>query len=152
MGFAVALPKANRLRRSQEFSAVYQRGLRRHSQHLTLRVLRQRPVIKGSGSRAGGNVGASPDNSPGASGLRMNSARRPTRIGVSVSTKVSKRAVIRNRIKRRIQAALYQFLPSFAVGWDLVVVVHPVAVECDYSQFLQELEQLLVDAEVFHGN
>jgi ribonuclease P protein component len=148
VGFAVALPKANRLRRSQEFSLVYQRGLRRHSQHLTLRALRQRPVIKSGATQAVGDVSGVPD----ASYLRMHPALRPTRIGISVSTKVSKRAVIRNRIKRRIQAALYQFLPSFAVGWDLVVVVHAAAVGCDYSQFLQELEQLLVDAEVFHGN
>ncbi len=147
-GFAVALPKANRLRRSQEFSTVYQRGLRRHSQHLKLRVLQQRPII-----RRGGAQTDSPDSgSQDTSYLRVNSVLRPTRIGVSVSTKVSKRAVIRNRIKRQIQAALYQFLPCFSVGWDLVVVVHAVAVECDYSQFLQELEQLLVDAEVFHGN
>lgn len=148
MGFAVALPKANRLRRSQDFSAVYQRGLRRHSQHLTLRVLQQGPTIRGGGSQAHGDALGSPVSSY----LRMNPVLRPTRIGVSVSTKVSKRAVMRNRIKRRIQAALYQFLPSFAVGWDLVVVVHAAAVECDYSQFLQELKQLLVDAEVFHGN
>jgi ribonuclease P protein component len=32
-----------------------------------------------------------------------------------------------------------------------VIVVRPSAVECDYWQFLQELEQLLIDAEVVHG-
>jgi ribonuclease P protein component len=144
----VALPKANRLRRSQEFSAVYQRGLRRHSQHLTLRVLRQRLVIKGGAAAMGHLPGALPESvsSP------LCRSPRPTRIGVSVSTKVSKRAVVRNRMKRQILGILYPFLPRMAVGCDLVVVVHPVAVECDYSQFLQELEQLLIDAEVFHGN
>lgn len=44
-----------------------------------------------------------------------------------------------------------QLLPSMSESWDLLVVVHPQAAQCDYLQFLQELEQLLVDAEVLHG-
>ena len=78
----------------------------------------------------------------------------PTRIGISVSTKVSKRAVVRNRIKRRIAAALHQLLPKLLPGWRLVVVVKPTAAqqECVTQQFLQELEQLLVQAEVFNGH
>jgi ribonuclease P protein component len=75
-------------------------------------------------------------------------AQQPTRVGISISQKVSKRAVIRNRIKRQIRAGLRSLIGHMAPGWDLVVVVHPQAVECDYLQFLQELEQLLIDAEV----
>lgn len=76
----------------------------------------------------------------------------PTQIGVSVSTKVSKRAVVRNRIRRLIWAAFQQLIPKLDPGWQLVIVVHPQAVQCDYQQFLQELNQLLVDAEVINGN
>jgi ribonuclease P protein component len=47
---------------------------------------------------------------------------------------------------------MYGFLPRFPTGWDLVIIVHPNAVECDYPQLLRELEQLLIDAEVFHGH
>jgi ribonuclease P protein component len=74
-----------------------------------------------------------------------------TRIGISINLKVSKRAVVRNRIKRQLRSALRQLLPRLISGWDLVIVVHPEAVECDYLQFLQELEQLLIQAEVIDG-
>lgn len=76
----------------------------------------------------------------------------PAQIGISISLKVSKRAVVRNRIKRQIRAALRQLLPRLTAGWKLVIIVRPQAVECDYFQFLQELEQLLLDAEVLNGN
>lgn len=76
----------------------------------------------------------------------------PNRFGISVSQKVSKRAVIRNRIKRQIRAGLRQLLPQMSAGWDFVVIVHPQAVECDYWQFLRELEQLLIQAEVINGH
>ncbi len=131
----MALPKANRLRRSQDFSAVYQKGRRHKSEHLTLRLLRHRPVIpvpvKRTGEVPQGGVLAS---------------SRPTRIGVSISTKVSKRSVVRNLLKRRILGIFYRLLPRFPAGWDLVIVVHPTAVECDYAQILRELEQVLAHA------
>ena len=78
----------------------------------------------------------------------------PSQIGISISTKVSKRAVVRNRIKRQIAAFLYQLLPKLSPGWRLVVVVKPAVVEleCGSQQFLQELEQLLTQAEVFSGH
>jgi len=77
----------------------------------------------------------------------------PTRIGISISLKVSKRAVIRNRIKRQLRAAFRCLLPQLSPGWRLVVVVQPSAAqECDYQQFLQELEQLLAEAEVLNGH
>lgn len=76
----------------------------------------------------------------------------PARIGISISQKVSKRAVIRNRIKRQICAALRRFLPQLAPGWQLVIVVKPGAIQCDYEEFLRELEQLLTSAEVLDGH
>lgn len=78
----------------------------------------------------------------------------PTKLGISVSTKVSKRAVIRNRIKRQIRAAFRSLLPQIAPGWRLIIVVQPRAVgeKCDYQQFLQELEQLLTKAEAIDGH
>jgi len=124
----VALPKVNRLKNRHEFQTLFREGNRLKSSHLTLRALRlQTPsgIITGA-----------------------------TRIGISISTKVSKRAVIRNRIKRQIRAAFRSLLPQIAPGWSLVVVVQPQAVlsKCDYQQFLQELEQLLAKAEVMNGH
>ena len=124
----MALPKVNRLKNRHEFQTLFREGNRLKSSHLTLRALRlQTP--------SGMITGA-------------------TRIGISISTKVSKRAVIRNRIKRQIRAAFRSLLPQIAPGWSLVVVVQPQAVlsKCDYQQFLQELKQLLAKAEVMNGH
>lgn len=125
----MGLSKSHRLKRRQDFSRVYQQGRRFKTAHLTLRVLQRSP---------------SPSDTAIAQPL-------PTRIGFSISLKVDKRAVVRNRIRRRLQAIMRQLLPSMSESWDLLVVVHPQAAQCDYLQFLQELEQLLVDAEVLHG-
>ncbi|WP_239651491.1 ribonuclease P protein component [Neosynechococcus sphagnicola] len=87
----MSLPQAHRLRRRQDFSAVYQNGQRWSASHLTLRALRQ------TDSHAASAIGA---------------AKLPTRFGISVSLKVSKLAVVRNRIKRWIRAVLRQLLPK----------------------------------------
>ena len=133
----MALPKANRLKSRKDFQAVFREGIRRHSSHFTLRALRPRSSKKPS--------------------LDTATSKKPlssTQFGVSISTKVSKRAVIRNRIKRQITAALHHLLPKLSPGWRVVIVVKPTAAEsqCVSQEFLQELEQLLVKAEVFDGH
>jgi len=137
----VALPKANRLQSRQDFQAVFREGIRRNSSHLTLRALR----VKSDSN--------SPNTVEKTTQQAVNTHPIPTRIGISISTKVSKRAVIRNRIKRQLKAAFRGLLPQISPGWRLVVVVKPSAAKgCDYQQFLQELEQLLAEAEVINGN
>lgn len=62
--------------------------------------------------------------------------------GISISRKVSKRAVVRNRIKRQIKAIIRQHLPNISPGWQVVIVVRPAAVECKFDDFLRELEKI----------
>ncbi|MGB8702579.1 MAG: ribonuclease P protein component [Thermosynechococcaceae cyanobacterium] len=119
------LPKTNRLRHRRDFAVVYRKGIRCNVGALGLRACRNPQK---------------PDLSP------------PSRVGISISTKVSKRAVVRNRIKRQLRAALRRLLPHLDNGWDAVIVVYPQAVQCDYQEFLQQLKQLLVQAEMFHGH
>lgn len=132
----MSLPRVHRLKRRSDFSAVYKSGLRRSTAHFTLRALH--PYKK----------------SPKATQSPSPSEAEPTltQIGISISQKVSKRAVIRNRIRRRIQAAFRELLPHLSRGWRIVIVVQPAAIECDYEDILQELKQLLVSAEVMNGH
>ena len=120
------LPKANRLRRNQDFSKVYEKGLRKKGPDLVLRALR----------RPGEN----------------SQTAKPTRIGISIGKKVSKQAVVRNRLKRLIRAAMRQLLPKIEPGWDLAIVVKPTAQKCNYREILQQLEQLLARTEVLDGH
>jgi ribonuclease P protein component len=117
----VALPQAHRLKHWRIFKAVHEQGTRYASRWLT--------VIK----------------------LPQWGERSPTKFGVSISQKVSKKAVIRNRIKRQILAVIQQMLPYFYPGWWVVVVVKPAALGCNYQDFLRELKQLLIKAEMLHG-
>jgi ribonuclease P protein component len=75
-----------------------------------------------------------------------------SRFGISISKKVSKFAVVRNRLKRQIKAALRSLLPQLQPGWTVVIVVRSSLVECNYWQILRELEQLLLKSEVIRGD
>jgi ribonuclease P protein component len=122
----VSLPKPHRLRRRQDFQKVYQQGKSHSSANFTLKSLRHLPT--------------SPvENLPA------------TRFGIAVSQKVSKKAVTRNLLKRRIKAALRLLLPQIATGWSVVIGVRPSAQGCEYVEILRELKQLLTAAEVFDG-
>ena len=123
----MALPKAYRLRRRQDFNLVYRNGKQAGTRHFVVRALRVAVACDGNDL---------PE----------------TRLGISVSQKVSKRAVVRNLIKRRIRAAFYQLIPQVHQGWWLVVGVRPTAVECEYGQFLRELEKILRKLEVMDGH
>ncbi len=122
----MVLPRANRLRKSKEFATVYKRGTRHTTPHLTVQALQAQGLLA--------------------------DCQAPTRFGISVSQKVSKRAVVRNRIKRQIRAACRQLLPKILPGWSIVISARGLASECDYSQFLRELEQLLTKARVLNGH
>ncbi|MDD1418771.1 ribonuclease P protein component [Dolichospermum sp. ST_sed1] len=128
----MALPKAYRLKSRQDFQAVFREGIRRHSSHFTLRALK--PPLSTEPS--------------------LDTAPPATKIGIAISTKVSKRAVVRNKIKRQMTAALYQLLPELVPGWRLVLIVKTTTAEseCQTHKFLQELKQLLTQTEVLNGN
>jgi ribonuclease P protein component len=148
------LSQLHRLRKRQDFSLAYQQGKCRSGVHLLVRVRRRTttppPTVEGD---------------------------PPTRFGISVSQKVSKRAVQRNRVKRRLRAACRQLLPLITPGWDVVIVARsgasassppsknsktvkalpsrhqapqPQPLQCGYQEFLQELRQLLTATKVIH--
>ena len=122
----MGLPQIHRLKHWRDFRVVYQQGIRRHSEHLVLRALYTRTVGEQS---------------------QIN----PSRIGVSIGKKVSKKAVIRNRIKRQIHGAILQLLPRILDDWQIVIVVKPTAVACKYDDFLRELEELLKKTKIING-
>lgn len=123
----MGLPKANRLRNRRDFQAVYQRGIRRSSSNLVLRALLD-PKPK--------------EDYPISS----------TRFGISISQKVSKKAVVRNRIKRQIKSAIRELLPQIEGGWRIAIVVRASAIECKYEHFLRELKQLLKNTKIINGH
>jgi ribonuclease P protein component len=66
------------------------------------------------------------------------------RIGYTVSKKVSKSAVKRNRIKRRLRAAAADVLPGFAApGHDYVLVGRPEGAKRPYATLCEDLKWCL---------
>ncbi len=51
-----------------------------------------------------------------------------SRFAVVVGTKISKKAVVRNRLKRQVRAIIEKHLESFVDGFDVVFIVHEKAV------------------------
>lgn len=135
----MGLPQVHRLRHRQDFALVSRRGRRFKATHLHLLVLKdQTPKAKVP----------SPDPSHPNETI---APVTPSRIGVVVSKRVSKRATQRNRLRRQVQGAFLALRSQLEPGWKLMVTLQPPALECDFWQILQELEQLLTKAEVLHG-
>ncbi|AFY39437.1 ribonuclease P protein component [[Leptolyngbya] sp. PCC 7376] len=118
----MGLPKAHRLKHWRDFRTVYKQGKRFHGKHLVLIVHRSTP------------------------------ADQPTNIGISISRKVSKKAVVRNKIKRRLRHICRLFLPSMKHHRQVIIIVRSGSAECEHEDFLRELEQLLIKAEVLDGH
>ncbi|MBX2865870.1 MAG: ribonuclease P protein component [Leptolyngbyaceae cyanobacterium MAG.088] len=124
----MALPRQHRLRSPRSFSKVYRHGRRATRHCLAIKALKN-PL---------------PDEvEPVSSGICF---------GVSISRKVHKRAVVRNRIKRQIHAALRGLLSRMDGAWWIVINVRTTATACEYNEFLQELESLLIELEVLSGS
>jgi ribonuclease P protein component len=129
------LPKQHRIRRSKDFSHVYRSGRKAVSAHLVVRVL--------TGLDEAQPNSAEPLSLGGGS---------PVRVGIAVSQKVSKHAVVRNRLKRQIRAIMALLIPELPPQLWIVINLRPGADQCEYGEFLRELKQLLTQLEVIHGH
>ena len=153
----MALPKQNRLKSSRDFGRVYRKGQRAATQHLALRALKpsrklvtHRPVKPPrrlghelQSTELRGNELQSTEKSADGQPSALSSC-----FGISISRKVSKRAVVRNRIKRQLKAVIRHYLPQVVPGCQVVIIVRAAAVECEFDDFLRELEYLLKKVKV----
>ncbi len=73
----------------------------------------------------------------------MRTNRAKSRFAVVVSAKVSKRAVIRNRIRRRIWAVIAASDFLIPTGLDIIIVSSHEAAKAEYAAIKQEIALLL---------
>lgn len=66
-----------------------------------------------------------------------------SRFGIIVSLKIDKKAVVRNKIKRRIRAIIFQNLKTIKSGYDIIIITKPEIKNLNYWQLKNKIEQLL---------
>ena len=66
----------------------------------------------------------------------------PPRVGVSISKKVSKHAVDRNRVKRLVKEVVRPLIGHIPDGRDLVIIAREPADDLDYRQVEDSLRHL----------
>ena len=69
------------------------------------------------------------------------------RFTVVVSTKVSKRAVVRNKIKRQIREFVRLNLNNFSVG-DYAIIVKPIAAKKEKAIIIKAFSDLVTSAKL----
>jgi ribonuclease P protein component len=69
----------------------------------------------------------------------LNAGRQENRFGIMVSLKVSKLAVERNKIKRRIREILQAELPGFKNNSDIAITVLPAARSAEFDELKTSL-------------
>jgi len=80
--------------------------------------------------------------------LTLNASRNgleTSRFGFVVTKKVGK-AVARNKVKRRLRAVIRSHLPHIAPGFDVVIIVYPLAADMSFADLNQQVVMLLKDA------
>jgi len=72
-----------------------------------------------------------------------------SRFGIVISAKVSKKATVRNLIKRRMTEAIRLMAEHLKPSLDVMLVVKKEAVESDYQILSKELERLFKKAGIW---
>ncbi len=71
------------------------------------------------------------------------------RLGILISTKVSKKAVIRNHFKRQIREIIRAEFPKLSTGHDLVIIVFPKILNKNFQQLEVLIRQALKNLNLY---
>ena len=75
--------------------------------------------------------------------------RDATRFGFSLSLKVSKKAVERNRVKRQLRAIVREAMPGIRGGYDCVFVVRPELRDLSFEEKKERVLAILKHLKLF---
>lgn len=80
-------------------------------------------------------------------GLKFRKTDRSlSRFAVVVGVKVSKKAVVRNRVRRQIRAMIESRLTEIKPGFDVVLLVRPDAAKATREELLRHVTRVLTKA------
>ncbi|MDA0727909.1 MAG: ribonuclease P protein component [Cyanobacteria bacterium] len=122
----MALSREHRLRGRFVFDRIYQKGRRIHGQWMVLRTMAAKPELLKTDPR---------DHTP-----------LSCRLGVVVSSKVSKRSVERNRLRRLLHGHLSRLIANQGEGIWLLISLKPGSADTEEQLLLGECSELLAKA------
>ena len=73
------------------------------------------------------------------------------RFGIVTSLKVSKKAVVRNKIKRRIRAILKEYLDNIfkrEISYDIMIITKSEIKDLNYQEIQKRLENIFTKAKL----
>jgi len=73
-----------------------------------------------------------------------------SRVGIVVSTKISKKAVVRNRVRRRVQGQLKEIWPIITPGHDLIIMPRAETLAAPTIEIKKALLGCLDKAKLLH--
>lgn len=74
-----------------------------------------------------------------------------SRFGIIVSSKISKKAVLRNKIKRRIRKLIKERLAKTKKGKDVVLITTPEILKKDFEEMGRTMDELFKKAELINN-
>ncbi len=80
--------------------------------------------------------------------ILVHKSKRPARFGFVVSTKVSRRAVDRNKMKRMLREIVRKHLEDFSFGFDCVIFVKKSMIEASLFQVESEMMNIFERAGI----
>ena len=75
-----------------------------------------------------------------------------TRVGLVVSQKVSKKAVLRNKVKRKIREAVRNNIKKINLGYDLIFFTKKGIERKSFLEIKKTVESLFAQAKLFKEN
>lgn len=118
------LPKINRLARKKDFERVFREGKNFKEDFLVLKI------VKG--------------HHPPTARQKM------TRFGIIVSQKISKKATLRNKIKRRIGEIIRLKIKKIKKGADIIIIAIPGLETKDFWEIEETLNKLFLKAKIIN--
>jgi ribonuclease P protein component len=73
-----------------------------------------------------------------------------TRFGFSTGRRLGS-AVTRNRVRRRLRAAVRALAPRISPGWDVLIVARPPSATATYASLAEGVERVLRGGQLLRG-
>ncbi len=75
--------------------------------------------------------------------------QKESRFGIVISSKVSKKAVLRNKVKRRLRDIIKKKHDKIKMGYDIVVILKKRGIDANFARLDLALETLLKKARLY---